>query len=132
MNKDFLRSILIDVKTIALIGASSNSSRDSYKVMKFLIDRGYKVFPVNPNEANSFILGQKCYSNLKSIKEKIDMVDIFRAKEFIFDITREAIELKVKIIWTQENLIDEKAAKLGTDAGLTVIMDECPKKILEN
>lgn len=132
MNKDFLRSILIDVKTIALIGASSNSSRDSYKVMKFLIDRGYKVFPVNPNEANKFILGQKCYSSLKSIKQKIDMVDIFRAKEFIFDITREAIELKVKIIWTQENLIDEKAAKLGTDAGLTVIMDECPKKILEN
>ena len=132
MNKDFLRSILNDVKTIALIGASSNSSRDSYKVMKFLIDRGYKVFPVNPNEANNIILEQKCYSNLKSIKEKIDMVDIFRAKEFIFDITREAIELKVKIIWTQENLIDEKAAKLGTDAGLTVIMDECPKKILEN
>ena len=132
MNKDFLRSILIDVKTIALIGASSNSSKDSYKVMKFLIDRGYKVFPVNPNEANNFILGQKCYLNLKSIKEKIDMVDIFRAKEFIFDITREAIELKVKIIWTQENLIDEKAAKLGNDAGLTVIMDECPKKILES
>ena len=132
MNKDFLRSILIDVKTIALIGASSNPSRDSYKIMKFLIDRGYKVFPVNPNEANNFILGQKCYSNLKSIKEKIDMVDIFRAKEFIFDITQEAIELKVKIIWTQENLIDEKAAKLGTDAGLIVIMDECPKKILEN
>jgi len=132
VNKDFLRSILIDVKTIALIGASSNPSRDSYKIMKFLIDRGYKVFPVNPNEANNFILGQKCYLNLKSIKEKIDMVDIFRAKEFIFDITREAIELKVKIIWTQENLIDEKAAKLGTDEGLTVIMDECPKKILEN
>lgn len=132
MNKDFLRSILIDVKTIALIGASSNSSRDSYKVMKFLIDRGYKVFPVNPNEANKFILGQKCYSSLKSIKQKIDMVDIFRAKEFILDITREAIELKVKIIWTQEDLIDEKAAKFGTDAGLTVIMDECPKKILEN
>lgn len=132
MNKDFIRSILIDVKTIALIGASSNSSRDSYKVMKFLIDRGYKVFPVNPNEANKFILGQKCYSSLKSIKQKIDMVDIFRAKEFILDITREAIELKVKIIWTQEDLIDEKAAKFGTDAGLTVIMDECPKKILEN
>jgi len=132
VNKDFLRSILIDVKTIALIGASSNSSRDSYKVMKFLIDRGYKVFPVNPNEANKFILGQKCYSSLKSIKQKIDMVDIFRAKEFILDITREAIELKVKIIWTQEDLIDEKAAKFGTDAGLTVIMDECPKKILEN
>ena len=132
MNRDFLRSILLDVKTIALIGASSNPSRDSNKVMKFLIDRGYKVFPINPNEANNFILGQKCYSSLKSIKQKIDMVDIFRAKEFIFDITREAIELKVKIIWTQENLIDEKAAKLGTDAGLTVIMDECPKKILEN
>ena len=132
MNKDFLRSMLLNVKTIALIGASSNPSRDSYKVMKFLIDRGYKVFPVNPNEANNSILGQECHSNLKSIKEKIDMIDIFRAKEFIFDITREAIELKVKIIWTQEDLIDEKAAKLGIDAGLSVIMDECPKKILEN
>ncbi len=131
-NRKFLKSTLLKVRTIALVGASSNPSRESYKVMEFLIDSGYKVYPVNPNEADNFILGEKCYSNLKSIKEKIDMVDIFRAKEFIFDITREAIELKVKIIWTQENLIDEKAAKLGTDKGLTVIMDECPKKILEN
>ena len=68
-----LSSLLKTVKTIAIVGASSNFKRDSYKVMKFLIDRGYKVFPVNPNESNNVILNQKCYSNLHDIKEKIDI-----------------------------------------------------------
>ena len=129
--KKKLTSLLKSVKSIAIVGASSNSNRDSYIVMKFLIDYGYTVFPVNPNETNNKILGKKCYSNLKSIKEKINMVDIFRSKEFIFDHTKEAIEVKADILWMQEGTIHEEAAELGRAAGMIVVMDECPKKILD-
>ena len=125
----FLKNILQEVKTIAIVGASPNPDRDSYKVMKFLIDYEYQIYPVNPNETN--ILGRKCYPDLESIQEKIDMVDVFRAEEFVFDITTEAIEIDAKILWTQEGIIDEKAASLGRSSGLKVVMDKCPKKILK-
>ena len=125
-----LKKLLKDIKNIAIVGASSNPSRDSFQVMKFLMNNGYKVFPVNPKENN--ILGQKCYASLKDIEEKIDMVDIFRAKEFIYDITNEAIEINANIIWTQEGIVDDNAALLGIRSGLKVVMNECPKKILES
>jgi predicted CoA-binding protein len=128
-SETYLRKVLKDVKTIAIVGASSNPNRDSNKVMKFLIDCGYQIFPVNPKEKN--ILGRKCYSALNLIKENIDMVDVFRATEFIFDITKKAISIDAKILWTQEGIIDEKAAALARNAGLIVIMNECPKKVLE-
>tara|TARA_B100001093_G_C26565449_1_gene900563 strand:- start:69 stop:461 length:393 start_codon:yes stop_codon:yes gene_type:complete len=124
-----LKSLLGKVKTIAIVGVSSNPNRDSFKVMEFLINHEYQIFPVNPNETN--ILGRKCYPTLKSIEEKIDMVDVFRAEEFIFDITKEAIKINAKILWTQEGIIDEKAASLGRSSGLKVIMNKCPKKVLE-
>ena len=129
LNKEDLKLILNQVKTIAIVGASSNPDRDSYKVMKFLIDHEYQLYPVNPNETD--ILGRKCYPNLKSIKEKIDMVDVFRAEEFVFDITTEAIEIDAKILWTQEGIINEKSASLGRSSGLKVVMDKCPKKVLK-
>lgn len=129
MNKVNLVDLLKKIKTIAVVGASSNPNRDSYKVMKFLINKGYKIFPVNPNE--NFILGRKCYAALNLIKEKIDMVEVFRAEEFIFDITKKAIEIDARVLWTQEGIIDENAASLGRSSGLKVIMDECPKKVLE-
>ena len=125
-----LKKLLKETNNIAIVGASSNPQRDSFKVMKFLMDSGYKVFPVNPKEKN--ILGRKCHANLKEIEEKIDMVDIFRAKEFIYDITTEAIEIKANIIWTQEGIVDENAASLGIKSGLKVVMNKCPKKILES
>jgi predicted CoA-binding protein len=87
LNHRNLRSILDDVQSIAIVGASSNPRRDSYKVMKFLQDYGFDIFPVNPNLANTKILGQKCYKNLEAIEEKIDMVDVFRAIEHIPSIT---------------------------------------------
>ena len=126
-----LGSILKTVKTIAIVGASSNPHRDSYKVMKFLIDSGYKVFPVNPTETNRMILNQKCYSNLNDIQEKIDMVDVFRSSKYIFDIAKEAVSINAAILWTQEGVVDDKAADFAEKEGLIVIMDECPKKILE-
>ena len=125
----FLKNILQEVKTIAIVGASPNPDRDSYKVMKFLIDYEYQIYPVNPNETN--ILGRKCYPDLESIQEKIDMVDVFRAEKFILDISKVAIKIGAKILWTQEGVIDEKAASLGRSSGLKVVMDKCPKKVLK-
>ena len=132
MNKDNLKLILDEVKSIAIVGVSSNPERDSYKVMKFLQDYGFKVFPVNPKLVNSKILDQECYSSLDAIEEKVDMVDVFRAIEHIPSIANEAIKIKAKILWTQEGLYSEEAKYLGENAGLKVVMDKCPKKILEN
>ena len=120
-----------DVQSIAIVGASSNPRRDSYKVMKFLQDYGFDIFPVNPNLANTKILGQKCYENLEAIEEKIDMVDVFRAIEHIPSITLETIKIKAKILWMQEGLYSEEVESFAKNAGLTVVMNECPKKILE-
>ena len=124
-----LKKILINVNTIAIVGASSNPEKDSFKVMKFLIDYGYEIFPVNPNEIN--ILGRKCYSSLKIIEEKIDMVDVFRAKDFVLDIAKETIKINADILWLQEGIVDEESYELANNAGLKVVMDKCPKKILE-
>jgi len=132
LNKDNLKLILDEVKSIAIVGVSSNPERDSYKVMKFLQDYGFKVFPVNPKLVNSKILDQECYSSLDAIEEKVDMVDVFRAIEHIPSIANEAINIKAKILWTQEGLYSEEAKYLGENAGLKVVMDQCPKKILKN
>ena len=126
-----LTSLLKTVKTIAIVGASSNQERDSYKVMEFLINSGYKVFPVNPTETNKMILNQKCYSNLNDIQEKIDMVDVFRSSKYVFDIAKEAVSINASILWTQEGVIDDNASDFAKKEGLIVIMNECPKKILE-
>ena len=130
--KDNLRSILDHVETIAVVGASSKPERDSYKVMKFLQEFGYRVFPVNPNIQNIKILGQQCYPDLSAIKERIDMVDVFRATEHIPTIANAAIKIKAKIFWTQEGLYSEEAEIIASNAGLKVVMDQCPKKILED
>ena len=126
-----LSSLLKTVKTIAIVGASSNEERDSYKVMKFLIDHGYEVFPVNPNESNKKILNQKCYSNLNDIKQKIDMVDVFRSSKYVLKIAKESVSINANILWMQEGVVDDNAADFAKKEGLIVIMNECPKKILE-
>ncbi|MDC3164692.1 CoA-binding protein [Gammaproteobacteria bacterium] len=132
MNKENLKSILNDVKTIAIVGASLKPERDSYKVMKFLIESGYEVYPVNPNYADNQILGKKCFSNLKDIDQKIDMVDVFRPKEFVNEITEDAIKAGVKVIWTQEGIIDYKSSFMAKNMGIKFVMDECPMKVLMN
>ena len=132
MNKEILKSILSKVESIAVIGASSNPSRDSNKVIKFLIERGYEVFPINPKEKNNKIYGKKFFSDLSEINEKIDMVDIFRAKDHVLKITEDSIKAGINIIWTQEGIIDEKSETIAKNAGATFVMNECPKKVLEN
>ena len=123
--------ILKNVNSIAIVGISSKEERDSYKVMKFLIERGYKVFPVNPNEEGKYILGRKCYKNLTDIDDEVDMVDVFRKKEFVYDVAKEAIEINAKVLWTQLDIFCEDSGNLAEDAGLTVVMDKCPKIELE-
>ena len=130
-NNQDLKEILLNVENIAVVGASPKSDRDSYVVMEALMYYGYEIFPVNPNYAENKILGKTCYPNLKAIKEKVDMVDIFRAKDFIFDLTKEAIEIKASVLWMQEGLIDEEAANLARSKSIIVVMDKCPKKVLE-
>ena len=124
--------MLDEVKSIAIVGASSNPERDSYKVMKFLQDFGYRIFPVNPNIHDARILGHECYPDLSAIEERIDMVDVFRAKEHILSILNDAIKIRAKVFWMQEGLYCEEAEKIGNNMGLKVIMNQCPKKILEN
>ncbi len=130
-SKSYIKQILNEVKSIALVGASSREERDSFKVMKSLLENGYEVFPVNPNEEGNLILGQICYKDLSSIKKNIDMVDVFRAEDAIMEVTKESIEIKAKVLWTQLGLVNEDAAKLADKAGLKVVMDRCPKKELE-
>ena len=130
--KTNLKLVLDHVETIAIVGASDKSDRDSYKVMKFLKDFGYRIFPVNPNILDARILGHECYPDLSAIEERIDMVDVFRAKEHILSTLNDAIKIKAKVFWMQEGLYCEEAEKIGNNMGLKVIMNQCPKKILEN
>lgn len=127
---NFLKDILQEVKTIAVIGASSKKDRASYKVMKFLLEKGYKIFPVNPYELENKILGQKCHEDLYSIKNTVDMVNVFRANEAVLNISKQAIKIGAKVLWTQENIIHYEAAELAKNAGIKVVMDRCPKKEL--
>jgi len=130
-SETYIQEILNEVKTIAIVGASANHQRDSYKVMESLIKHGYQIFPINPNEQGNFILGQLCYSDLSSVPKKVDMVDVFRAKDAVIGVTREAIQIGAKVLWTQLGIINEEALELGKDAGLKVIMNRCPKIELE-
>lgn len=126
------KDILKNINTIAVVGVSSKEERDSYKVMKFLIERGYTVFPVNPNEEGEYILGRKCFKSLFDINDDVDMVDVFRKKEFVYDITREAIKINAKVLWTQLDIFCEDSFNLAKDAGLKVVMNRCPKIELEH
>ncbi len=127
-----LQKVLAGVKTIALVGASQKPERDSHKVMADLLKRGYQVFPVNPNAAGETILEQYCYATLADIPHSVDMVDIFRASEAALAITQEAIEINAKVVWMQLDVINSEAYELATAAGLTVVMDRCPKIVLNN
>ena len=131
-SEKYIREILQEVKTIAVVGASGNHTRDSYKVMEVLIQHGYQIFPINPNEEGNLILGQLCFADLSSVSEKIDMVDVFRAEDAVIGVTKEAIQIGAKVLWTQLGIFNEEASELAKKAGLKVVMNRCPKIELAN
>ncbi|WP_213991909.1 CoA-binding protein [Sodalis sp. dw_96] len=122
-----ISDILTSVKTIALVGASEKPSRASHDVMAYLLEQGYQVFPVNPILAGREILGQRVYADLAGIPVKVDMVDIFRRSEAVYDLTQEAIAIDAKVLWTQLGVVNEQAAVLAKNVGMKVVMDRCPK-----
>ena len=125
----YIREILNSVKTVALVGASANDVRPSHFVMKYLIDKGYRVIPVNPVSVGATILGERVYSSLLDITDPIDMVDIFRNSDAALDVTREALRMNPlpKVIWIQLGVRNDEAAALAEAAGIKVVMNRCPK-----
>ena len=118
-----IRNILKNTSTIAVVGLSPKPNRPSNQVAQYLKDTGYTIIPVNPGQDT--LLGLPCYPSLQAIPEPVDMVDIFRRSEFVLPIVEEAIAIKAKVIWMQSGIINEAAARLAEEAGLTVIMDRC-------
>ena len=123
----FISSVLYKTKTIAIIGLSSSWNRPSYFVAKYLIDRGYKIYPINPKEAGKKILGQKVYSNITEIKDKIDMVDVFRKSSDIDKIIEDILACNPQFIWLQIGVINNKLAKVAANKNIPIIMNRCPK-----
>lgn len=122
-----IRRILRDVNTVAMVGASTNWNRPSYFAMRYMQDKGYRVIPVNPGSAGQTLLGEEVVTSLKDITVPVDMVDIFQRSERVSPIVDEAIEIGAKVVWMQLTVRHDEAAKKAEDAGLTVIMDRCPK-----
>jgi len=118
-----LKKLLIETKTIAVVGASPKPWRDSGAIAEFLNRKGYKVFPVNSQYQE--ILGMKCYPDLKSIPEKIDLVDIFRNPDEVEPVIDEAISIGAKSVWMQLGVVNNEAAANAEKAGLSVVMDRC-------
>lgn len=127
-NPDQLRKILETVRTIALVGASDKPNRPSYEVMAYLQGRGYRIIPVNPRLAGQTVLGETVYANLASIPGPVDMADLFLAPNHTDAVIDEAIEQGIPIIWMQIGVINEAGALRAEEAGVTVVMDKCPKQ----
>ncbi|MCX7822603.1 MAG: CoA-binding protein [Syntrophobacterales bacterium] len=117
--------LLKSAKTVAVVGISHNEDRDSHKVAKYLKEHGYKVIPVNPKYKE--VLGEPCYPDLKSIPERVDVVDIFRNVEAIPGIVDEAIQVGAGAVWMQLGLTHNEAAEKAKQAGLKVVMNKCMK-----
>jgi len=122
-SNETIKEVLENCKTIAVVGLSSDPGRPSHGVASYMKRRGYKVIPVNPNETEVF--GDKSYSALSDVPDKIDLVDIFRRSNEAGKAVDEAIAVGVKAVWLQEGVIDQAAAKRAADAGLLVVMDRC-------
>jgi predicted CoA-binding protein len=120
-----IERILRDTRTIALVGASPKPDRPSHGVMAALLRAGFQVIPVNPGLAGQTILGQTVVAALSDIKEKVDMVDVFRRAEDTPSVAREAVAIGAKSLWLQLGIVNEEAAGIAAAAGMNVVMDRC-------
>ena len=125
MDNATVRRVLDSTRTIAMVGLSGNWYRPSYFAAKYLLDRGYRVIPVNPNYEE--ILGQKVYPDLQSIPEPVDVVDLFQRAEAVPQYVQPAIDIGAKVLWLQLGIVNDEAAAQASAAGLAVIQDRCMK-----
>lgn len=124
---DYLATILKEVKTIAMVGASPDKTKFSYGVLRVLHETGYDMVPVNPNQKVEQIRGIPVYHSLAEIDRPVDMVQVFRTSEAAYDVARQAIDIGAKVLWMQIGVRNDEAAKMAEDAGLKVVMNRCPK-----
>ena len=121
--KDYIYEALSTLHNIAVVGLSSKPERPSYKISKYMKQKGYRIIPVNPNETE--VLGRHAYASLLDVKETIEIVNVFRRSEFIPEIVEQAIQMKARLIWMQEGVSHAKAAQRAREAGLKVVEDRC-------
>ncbi|MCP4608490.1 MAG: CoA-binding protein, partial [Planctomycetes bacterium] len=119
--------ILNSSKTVAIVGLSPKKDRPSYGGGSYLKEHGYRIIPINP--AAEEIIGEKSYPDLSSIPEKVDVVDIFRRSEDVVPIVEEAIKIGARFVWMQEDVTNDEAAELAREAGLSVVMNKCMRKM---
>jgi len=127
-----LKAILGEAHTIAVVGLSNDRFRDAYDVAEYLQSKGYRIIPVHPDETE--VLGERAYPTLLDVPDKVDVVDVFRRPEATPEIARQAVRIGAKVLWLQSGIINEEAARIGTEAGLDVIMGVCirtPRKRVE-
>ncbi len=127
--EDEIREILTTYRTVAVVGCSTNPSKEAHTVPKFLQDHGYRMIPVNPFSEE--ILGEKAYDNVKDIPFSIDIVDVFRPSDQVGPVVDDALETDAKVIWMQLGISNEEAAQKARAAGLKVIQDRCIRKELQ-
>jgi predicted CoA-binding protein len=120
-----IRKILLESKTIAVVGLSPKPHRPSHEVARYLMEAGYTIIPVNPG--HDALLGLTCYPNLRAIPNQIDMVDICRRSEAVMNIIDDAVAVGARFIWMQEGIVNQEAAAKAEAAGLIVVMDRCTK-----
>jgi len=118
-----IAEVLKTSRTIAVVGLSHKRFRPSYGVAEYMQRNGYRIIPVNPHE--TLVLGEKCYPDLDSVPDRVDIVDIFRRSEFVPEIVEAAIRIGARAVWMQEGVIHEAAAERARAAGLAVVMDRC-------
>ena len=120
-----IKQILLESRTIAVVGLSPRESRPSHQVASYLIAAGYRIIPVNPGQDE--ILGQKCYPNIDVIPVPVDVVNIFRSPHDVLPIVEAAVRIRAKVVWMQLDIVNREAAAVGERSGLVVVMDRCIK-----
>jgi uncharacterized protein len=127
--QDELRSLLGEARVIAVVGASSKDWRPSHSVAVYLQEHGYRIIPINPNETE--VLGERAYPTLRDIPDDVhvDVVDVFRRAEHTPEVARDAVAIGARVLWLQEDIVSEEAARIASEGGLDVIMGVCIKKV---
>lgn len=124
MNNDqMMKDILLSANTVASVGLSSSQEKESYWIVAYLIEQGYTIIPVNPKADE--IMGEKVYQSLSDIPVKVDVVQVFRKSEDVPPVVDEAIKIGAKVVWMQEGIVNEEAARKAREAGLQVVMNAC-------